>query len=32
MPHAADIDAWETLGNPGWNWDLYYEYGKKAEE
>ncbi|VDC00531.1 unnamed protein product [Peniophora sp. CBMAI 1063] len=27
----ADIDAWETLGNPGWNWAQYLKYSKKSE-
>ncbi|EJD02524.1 GMC oxidoreductase [Fomitiporia mediterranea MF3/22] len=30
-PPAADIDAWEALGNPGWNWSRYNEYSKKCE-
>ncbi|CAL1705809.1 unnamed protein product [Somion occarium] len=30
-PHRADIDAFEKLGNPGWNWENYQKYSKKAE-
>ncbi|PPR06211.1 hypothetical protein CVT26_005470 [Gymnopilus dilepis] len=30
-PSASDIDAWEKLGNPGWNWKDYHEYSKKSE-
>ncbi|TLD30840.1 hypothetical protein PspLS_01796 [Pyricularia sp. CBS 133598] len=29
--NKADIDAWETLGNPGWNWDTLYPYSLGAE-
>ncbi|KAI1426704.1 GMC oxidoreductase [Xylaria sp. FL1777] len=25
------FDAWEALGNEGWNWDALYPYYKKAE-
>lgn len=28
---AAEIDAWETLGNPGWNWEALLPYYKRAE-
>lgn len=31
-PTTQDIDAWEKLGNPGWNWSRYDEYCKKAEK
>ncbi|EED77894.1 hypothetical GMC oxidoreductase [Postia placenta Mad-698-R] len=30
-PEPADIDAWEKLGNPGWNFKRLHEYIKKAE-
>ncbi|KAH8111799.1 GMC oxidoreductase, partial [Phellopilus nigrolimitatus] len=30
-PSAQDIDAWGKLGNPGWNWDKFAYYCKKAE-
>ncbi|KAF8958583.1 GMC oxidoreductase [Flammula alnicola] len=30
-PPAADIDAFEKLGNPGWNWADYDKYFKKSE-
>ncbi|KAJ7141591.1 alcohol oxidase [Mycena filopes] len=30
-PAASDIDAFETLGNPGWNWNLLKKYYSKAE-
>ncbi|KAI0067077.1 GMC oxidoreductase [Artomyces pyxidatus] len=30
-PPAVDIDAWETLGNPGWNWKNYLKYSNKSE-
>lgn len=26
-----ELDAWEDLGNPGWNWDTLYASMKKAE-
>ncbi|GAA6012441.1 hypothetical protein JCM10207_007088 [Rhodosporidiobolus poonsookiae] len=26
-----DFDAWEKLGNPGWNWDALLEYHKQSE-
>ncbi|KAI6415730.1 hypothetical protein MCOR20_001330 [Pyricularia oryzae] len=29
--NKADIDAWEKLGNPGWNWDNLYPYSLAAE-
>ncbi|TFK27277.1 GMC oxidoreductase [Coprinopsis marcescibilis] len=30
-PPAYDIDAFEKLGNPGWNWASFEEYSKKSE-
>jgi len=30
-PPAEDIDAFEKLGNPGWNWAEYEKYSKKSE-
>ncbi|KDQ20011.1 hypothetical protein BOTBODRAFT_62375 [Botryobasidium botryosum FD-172 SS1] len=30
-PPSHDFDAIERLGNPGWNWDQYLKYSKKAE-
>ena len=27
----ADYDAWEELGNPGWNWDSMIKYMQRAE-
>ncbi|KAF2202666.1 alcohol oxidase [Delitschia confertaspora ATCC 74209] len=27
---AADYDAWEALGNPGWGWDMMLKYFKKS--
>ncbi|KAL1750933.1 hypothetical protein FB107DRAFT_222953 [Schizophyllum commune] len=30
LPSAADFDAFERLGNPGWNWDIISSYAKKA--
>ncbi|KAF8877060.1 hypothetical protein CPB84DRAFT_1752252 [Gymnopilus junonius] len=30
-PPAADVDAFEKLGNTGWNWKDYHEYSKKSE-
>ncbi|KAF8817256.1 alcohol oxidase [Phlegmacium glaucopus] len=26
IPPASDIDDWEKLGNPGWNWSEYEKY------
>ncbi|KAJ7108233.1 GMC oxidoreductase [Mycena epipterygia] len=30
-PPAADIDAIEKLGNPGWNWKEYQKYSNRSE-
>ncbi|KAJ3538477.1 hypothetical protein NM688_g6515 [Phlebia brevispora] len=30
-PHAADVDAWEKLGNPGWNWQLFQKHALRVE-
>ncbi|KDR78171.1 hypothetical protein GALMADRAFT_155158 [Galerina marginata CBS 339.88] len=30
-PPAADVNALEKLGNPGWNWSEYEKYSKKSE-
>ncbi|KAJ7636186.1 GMC oxidoreductase [Roridomyces roridus] len=30
-PPAADVDAIEKLGNPGWNWDEYMKYSMRSE-
>jgi len=30
-PPAFDIDNWEKLGSPGWNWNQYHEAVKRAE-
>lgn len=27
----VQIDAWETIGNKGWNWDSLFPYYKKSE-
>ncbi|KAI0379626.1 putative GMC oxidoreductase [Hypomontagnella monticulosa] len=27
----AEFDAWESLGNDGWNWDTLYSYMKRVE-
>lgn len=29
---AAEIDAWETLGSEGWNWEALLPYYKKVEK
>ncbi|KAJ6597795.1 alcohol oxidase [Mycena vulgaris] len=29
--HAAEYDAFETLGSPGWNWQGLVEYFRKSE-
>ncbi|KAH9483223.1 GMC oxidoreductase family protein Mala s 12 [Psilocybe cubensis] len=31
MPTVSDLDAFEKLGNSGWNWDLIKKYQKKSE-
>ncbi|KAI9442041.1 alcohol oxidase [Lactarius psammicola] len=31
LPSRADIDAFEKLGNKGWNWETLKAYYKKAE-
>ncbi|TFK50444.1 GMC oxidoreductase [Heliocybe sulcata] len=30
-PTQEDIDAYEQLGNPGWNWSSFEQYCKKSE-
>lgn len=30
-PPASDIDAFEKLGNPGWNWNEYDKYSQRSE-
>lgn len=30
-PPAHDINVFENLGNPGWNWGNFSEYVKRAE-
>ncbi|KZT25856.1 GMC oxidoreductase [Neolentinus lepideus HHB14362 ss-1] len=30
-PTREDIDAYETLGNPGWNWESFEKYCKRSE-
>lgn len=29
--NEAELDAWEMLGNAGWNWDSLYPYYKRSE-
>lgn len=29
--NEAELDAWEGLGNPGWNWASLYPYYKQSE-
>ncbi|EJT96840.1 FAD-linked reductases C-terminal domain-containing protein [Dacryopinax primogenitus] len=31
-PPIKDIDDWEALGNPGWNWETHLKYTKRAEK
>lgn len=31
-PPAADVNTWEELGNPGWNWDAFQKYTLRAEQ
>ncbi|KAK8022750.1 glucose oxidase [Apiospora rasikravindrae] len=28
---AAEFDAWATLGNPGWDWNVMYPYYLRSE-
>lgn len=30
-PPAFDMDSFEKLGNPGWNWEEFSRYSKKSE-
>ncbi|TCD69118.1 hypothetical protein EIP91_008594, partial [Steccherinum ochraceum] len=30
-PGKVELDAWEELGNPGWNWESMLRYMKKSE-
>ncbi|TCD65365.1 hypothetical protein EIP91_002763 [Steccherinum ochraceum] len=30
-PSKAELNTWEELGNPGWNWDDTLKYMKKSE-
>ncbi|KAI0796330.1 alcohol oxidase [Irpex lacteus] len=30
-PPAEELNDWERLGNPGWNWENVHKYIKKAE-
>ncbi|KAI0757746.1 GMC oxidoreductase [Daedaleopsis nitida] len=30
-PSVEDVNAWERLGNPGWNWDNFLKYSIKSE-
>ncbi|KAK3293787.1 glucose oxidase [Chaetomium fimeti] len=30
--NVAEFDAWEQLGNPGWNWNSIFHYFKKSEK
>ncbi|KAI1783706.1 GMC oxidoreductase [Ganoderma leucocontextum] len=31
-PGAEDINAWERLENPGWNWENFLKYSMKGEK
>lgn len=31
VPPAQDVNAIETLGNPGWNWEEFKKYFKRVE-
>ena len=31
-PPVQDVNAWERLGNPGWNWERFSDYTKKVEK
>ncbi|KIY49901.1 alcohol oxidase, partial [Fistulina hepatica ATCC 64428] len=31
VPPKNDVDNWEKLGNPGWNWDEFNKYLKKLK-
>lgn len=28
---VQDVDSWEKLGNPGWNWETLAPYYRKVE-
>ncbi|KAL4789423.1 hypothetical protein BDV19DRAFT_395068 [Aspergillus venezuelensis] len=30
-PSKKDVDSWEQLGNPGWNWESLSDYLRKSE-
>ncbi|KAI0030336.1 GMC oxidoreductase [Vararia minispora EC-137] len=31
-PSKADVNIWEELGNPGWNWKNFLRYSMKSEK
>ncbi|RPD56267.1 GMC oxidoreductase [Lentinus tigrinus ALCF2SS1-7] len=31
-PAVEDVNAWERLGNPGWNWENFLKYSIKCEK